>query len=98
MLLIGRQTSCAGMRIQEDSRCPGGAGCNFSPIGPFFREAPSVVKCLDSPRRVLALYWLAKADPRGVSMAMIYDLVKDRRVYSIEADRSVLDAARFMME
>jgi len=31
-------------------------------------------------------------------MAMIYDLVKDRRVYSIEADRSVLDAARFMME
>jgi CBS domain-containing protein len=31
-------------------------------------------------------------------MAMIYDLVKDRRVYSIEADQSVLDAARFMME
>jgi len=31
-------------------------------------------------------------------MAMIYDLVKDRRVYSIEADHSVLDAARFMME
>jgi len=31
-------------------------------------------------------------------MAMIYDLVKDRRVYSIEADRTVLDAARFMME
>jgi len=31
-------------------------------------------------------------------MAMIYDLVKDRRVYSIEAEHSVLDAARFMME
>jgi CBS domain-containing protein len=31
-------------------------------------------------------------------MALIYDLVKDRRVYSIEADRSVLEAARFMME
>jgi CBS domain-containing protein len=31
-------------------------------------------------------------------MGMIYDLVKDRRVYSIEADRSVLEAARFMME
>jgi len=31
-------------------------------------------------------------------MAMIYDLVKDRRVYSIEADHSVLEAARFMME
>ena len=31
-------------------------------------------------------------------MAPIYDLVKDRRVYSIEADRTVLEAARFMME
>jgi CBS domain-containing protein len=31
-------------------------------------------------------------------MAPIYDLVKDRRVYFIEADRTVLEAARFMME
>lgn len=31
-------------------------------------------------------------------MSLIYDLVKDRRVYSIEADRSVLEGARFMME
>ena len=31
-------------------------------------------------------------------MSPIYDLVKDRRVYSIEADASVLEAARFMME
>jgi CBS domain-containing protein len=31
-------------------------------------------------------------------MAKIYDLVKDRRVYSIEADKTVLDGARFMME
>lgn len=31
-------------------------------------------------------------------MAMIYDLVKDRRVYSVNADSSVLEAARFMME
>jgi CBS domain-containing protein len=31
-------------------------------------------------------------------MAPIYDLVKDRRVCSIEADRTVLEAARFMME
>lgn len=31
-------------------------------------------------------------------MAPIYDLVKDRPVYSIEADRTVLEAARFMME
>lgn len=31
-------------------------------------------------------------------MAMIYDLVKDRRVYSVDADNSVLEAARFMME
>ena len=31
-------------------------------------------------------------------MAMIYDLVKDRRVYSIDADHTVLEAARLMME
>ncbi len=29
---------------------------------------------------------------------VIHDLVKNRRVYSIEADRSVLEGARFMME
>lgn len=29
---------------------------------------------------------------------MIYDLVKDRRVYSVDAESSVLEAARFMME
>jgi CBS domain-containing protein len=32
------------------------------------------------------------------SMASVYDLVKDRRIYSIEAEKSVLEAARFMME
>ena len=31
-------------------------------------------------------------------MASVYDLVKDRRIYSIEAEKSVLEAARFMME
>ncbi|MFZ0283683.1 MAG: CBS domain-containing protein [Terriglobales bacterium] len=31
-------------------------------------------------------------------MASLYDLVKDRRIYSIEVDKSVLEAARFMME
>ena len=31
-------------------------------------------------------------------MAVIYDLVKDRRVYSIDANSTVLEAARFMME
>jgi len=31
-------------------------------------------------------------------MAQVRDLVKDRRVYSVEADRTVLEAARFMME
>ena len=31
-------------------------------------------------------------------MALIYDLVKDRRTYSIDADATVLEAARFMME
>ncbi len=31
-------------------------------------------------------------------MATVYELVKDRRIYFIEADRSVLEAARLMME
>ena len=31
-------------------------------------------------------------------MALIYDLVKDHTVYSIEADHTVLEAARFMLE
>jgi len=31
-------------------------------------------------------------------MGTIYDLVKDRKVYSIDAERTVLEAARFMME
>jgi CBS domain-containing protein len=31
-------------------------------------------------------------------MGTIYELVKDRKVYSIDAERTVLEAARFMME
>ena len=31
-------------------------------------------------------------------MATLRDLVKDRKVYSVEATRTVLEAARFMME
>lgn len=31
-------------------------------------------------------------------MARVYDLVKDRRIYSCEADQTVVEAARFMME
>jgi CBS domain-containing protein len=31
-------------------------------------------------------------------MAQVYDLVKNRKVYSLEADRTVLEAARYMME
>jgi CBS domain-containing protein len=31
-------------------------------------------------------------------MAGIYDLVKDRKVYSIDVDKTVVEAARFMME
>jgi len=31
-------------------------------------------------------------------MAGVYDLVKDRRVYSVDADKTVVEAARFMME
>jgi CBS domain-containing protein len=31
-------------------------------------------------------------------MAQVYEIVKDRRVYSIDANSTVLEAARFMME
>jgi CBS domain-containing protein len=31
-------------------------------------------------------------------MALIYDLVKDRKTYTVDANMSVLEAARFMME
>lgn len=31
-------------------------------------------------------------------MGLVYDIVKDRRVYSIDANSTVLEAARFMME
>lgn len=31
-------------------------------------------------------------------MALVYDLVKDREIHSIDADRTVLEAARYMME
>jgi CBS domain-containing protein len=31
-------------------------------------------------------------------MASVYDLVKDRKIYTIDAERSVLEAARLMME
>lgn len=31
-------------------------------------------------------------------MTRVFDLVRDRRVYSIEADKTVVEAARFMME
>src|SRR5947209_4716315 len=31
-------------------------------------------------------------------MALVYDLVKDRKIYSVEADKTVLEAARYMME
>jgi CBS domain-containing protein len=31
-------------------------------------------------------------------MAVVMDIVRDRRVYSIDADKTALEAARFMME
>src|SRR5215831_12206737 len=31
-------------------------------------------------------------------MAGVYDLIKDRKVYSVDADKTVVEAARFMME
>jgi CBS domain-containing protein len=41
---------------------------------------------------------LPEAAPKEPFMGLVYDIVKDRRVYSIEADSTVLEAARFMME
>jgi CBS domain-containing protein len=36
--------------------------------------------------------------PKESSMNTLRDLVKDRKLYSVEATRTVLEAARFMME
>jgi CBS domain-containing protein len=35
---------------------------------------------------------------KELAMSTLRDLVKDRKIYSIDAGRTVLDAARFMME
>jgi CBS domain-containing protein len=37
-------------------------------------------------------------DEKECSMSTLRELIKDRRVYSVEATRTVLEAARFMME
>jgi CBS domain-containing protein len=36
--------------------------------------------------------------PKELSMTTLRDIVKDRKIYSVEATRTVLEAARFMME
>jgi CBS domain-containing protein len=41
---------------------------------------------------------LPEAAAKESRMGQVYDIVKDRRVYSIDADNTVLEAARFMME
>jgi len=41
---------------------------------------------------------MPEAAPKESRMGQVYDIVKDRRVYSIDADSTVLEAARFMME
>src|ERR1700747_3449471 len=45
-----------------------------------------------------ALSWSWLNSWGGVFMLTLRDLVKDRKVYSIDAGRTVLEAARFMME
>jgi CBS domain-containing protein len=41
---------------------------------------------------------MPEAASKESCMGQVYDIVKERRVYSIDADSSVLEAARFMME
>src|SRR5579864_7153642 len=41
---------------------------------------------------------LSSAFTKELSMSTLRELVKDRKLYSIESDRSVLEAARYMME
>ena len=79
------------------------------PLGksfPFQRLSSSIFR---GPKRQCFLmieYWaphrpavgLAVIPPKELPMTTLGDLVKDRKLYSIEATRTVLDAARFMME
>jgi CBS domain-containing protein len=62
-------------------------------------DAPVVKYC--PPKRLPA--GLAESTqlplcPRSESMTTLRHLVKDRRVYSVDATRTVLEAARYMME
>jgi CBS domain-containing protein len=42
--------------------------------------------------------WRHATFPKEFQVSTLRDLLKDRKVYSIEAGRTVLEAARFMME
>jgi CBS domain-containing protein len=44
------------------------------------------------------VFHLASSRGEGGTMGQVYEIVKDRRVYSIDADSTVLEASRFMME
>jgi len=49
--------------------------------------------------RALGLGFIPRRWPaKELVMTTLRDIVKDRRVYSIDAGRTVLEAARFMME
>jgi CBS domain-containing protein len=42
--------------------------------------------------------WALATFSKELAMSTLRDLVKDRKIYSIDAGRTVLEAARFMME
>ncbi len=78
----------------------------FKPIRSF--SAPNWADCITRAcGKVLPITaWLTWswqirtgfAVPKESSMKTLRDLVKDRKLYSVEATRTVLEAARFMME
>jgi len=43
-------------------------------------------------------FWALATFSKELAMSTLRDLVKDRKVYSIDSARTVLEAARFMME
>jgi CBS domain-containing protein len=87
----------AGVK-QEDSRLQAEFGTALS-FGPFAPDLPHRDKVVPSSQPVASRIGKpARIRGFGGVMAQVNDLIKDRRLYSIEADRTVLEAARFMME
>src|SRR5580704_4837540 len=90
-LVLHGSSSRIQSQIPAHSPRPNGRDCEPAPV---VKYCPSPHKLAVGAGRIHAGF----AVPKESSMKTIRDLVKDRKLYSVEATRTVLEAARFMME